>query len=791
MIPFSYIPPNKITTVQSMCIRSLLPFFLLVLLICGCSSTQKPEQSTSANTLSNSPAQTPTEYDEKGYSYWQIGDFPEAIKQWRKALQLYERDGNLQRQCELLGRISQAYIAVGQLESARITLETAQRLAMSINDIEQMASIHGQLGNLHTLLGNQELALQHLQKALQVAKAGADEQVKAQIYNHLGNYYYNAANFNEAAAAYRKNVEISREPLPLAIARINFAMVLMHKGSYQESWLSLDEAMVSLDMIKDCNDKIYAMLNVGLAYGKLGNMMPKHKERLSSLASDVFKKSARIAGDMHNYRAQSYALGYAGNLYEEDQDYPKALKLTRQATSIAQKTEAPEALYRWQWQTGRLFKTLGRTDEAIAAYRRSIYTLQSIRHEMDSCFGNSSSAFRDRAGTISFELVDLLLKRASVDIGEEQQAQLLMEARDLVELLRVYELRNYFNDDCLDAARSSSVSLDTLSQTAAIIYPIVLQDRTELLVSLPTGLKQYSLPIDNATLIKEVREMRRKLEKRTTWEFMEHAQKLYDALMRPVEADLVALKVDTLVFVPSGALRTIPLAALHDGKQFLNSRYATAVTPGLYLTDPHPVNRQNMQLIIAGLTKSTQDFPPLPYVMDELQAISSLYESTIMLDEDFVASEFKQALRREQFNVLHVASHGQFQNDVNKTFILSFDEKITMASLNEYIGFLQFRKEPLDLLTLSACETAAGDDLAALGLAGVAVKAGARSALATLWHINDAATSILIEEFYRQIQNPKISRAVALQQAQIKLGHDPRYEHPAYWSPFLLINNWL
>ena len=104
---------------------------------------------------------------------------------------------------------------------------------------------------------------------------------------------------------------------------------------------------------------------------------------------------------------------------------------------------------------------------------------------------------------------------------------------------------------------------------------------------------------------------------------------------------------------------------------------------------------------------------------------------------------------------------------------------------------LQFRKEPLDLLTLSACETAAGDDLAALGLAGVAVKAGARSALATLWHINDAATSILIEEFYRQIQNPKTSRAVALQQAQIKLVHDPRYEHPAYWSPFLLINNWL
>ena len=790
MIPFSGILKIIMTALHYTCVRSLLPVFLLALFLSGCSATQKTEQIASGNTLPALSVQTPAEYDEKGYSYWQTGNFPAAIKEWREALQLYQREGNLPQQCKLLGRLSQAYIAVGQLDSARGTLETAQQLATSIKDVDQMALIQGQLGSLHTALGNQSQALQYLQKALQIAKSGADDQVTATIYNHLGNYYYSAENFTEAAEAYRKNMAFSIEPLPLAIARINYAMAIMHKGSYEESWLSLDEAMASLDKTKDCHEKIYAMLNVGLAYEKLGNMMPEHKEKLTNLASDVFQKSAKTAESMQNYRAQSYALGYAGHLYE-GRDDQKALQLTSQATSTAQKTEAPEALYRWQWQTGRLFKALGKTDEAIAAYQRSIYTLKSIRQEMDSCKGNSSSTFRETAGSISFDLVDLLLKQASTETNHEQRTQLLIEARDLVELLRVYELRNFFNDDCLDAARANNVSLDTLSQTAAIIYPIVLQDRTELLVSLPTGLKQYSLPIDNATLINEVRQLRLKLEKRTTWEFLEHAQKLYDALIRPAEADLIALKVDTLVFVPSGALRTIPLAALYDGKQFLNSRYATVVTPGLYLTDPHPVNRQNMHLIIAGLTKSTQNFPPLPYVMDELQAISSLYQSTIMLDEDFVSSEFKQALRHGQFNVLHIASHGEFQNDVDKTFILSFDDKITMANLNEYIGFLQFRKEPLDLLTLSACETAAGDDLAALGLAGVAVKAGARSALATLWHINDAATSILIEEFYRQIQNPEISRAVALQQAQIKLGHDPRYEHPAYWSPFLLINNWL
>jgi CHAT domain-containing protein len=103
----------------------------------------------------------------------------------------------------------------------------------------------------------------------------------------------------------------------------------------------------------------------------------------------------------------------------------------------------------------------------------------------------------------------------------------------------------------------------------------------------------------------------------------------------------------------------------------------------------------------------------------------------------------------------------------------------------------QYRDQSVELLTLSACQTAAGDDRAALGLAGVAVKAGARSAVATLWFINDQASSQLVTEFYRQLQNPEISKAQALQQAQLMLVNDRRYQHPGYWSPFLLIGNWL
>jgi len=114
-----------------------------------------------------------------------------------------------------------------------------------------------------------------------------------------------------------------------------------------------------------------------------------------------------------------------------------------------------------------------------------------------------------------------------------------------------------------------------------------------------------------------------------------------------------------------------------------------------------------------------------------------------------------------------------------------------MDRLDQLVGLLKFRKEPLELLTLSACDTATGDDRAALGLAGVAIKAGARSAVATLWNISDEVSSKLVAQFYRELKDPSVSRAGALRRAQLSVLSNPRYDHPGFWAPFLLINNWL
>jgi CHAT domain-containing protein len=289
----------------------------------------------------------------------------------------------------------------------------------------------------------------------------------------------------------------------------------------------------------------------------------------------------------------------------------------------------------------------------------------------------------------------------------------------------------------------------------------------------------------------EVRQFRRKLEKRTTREYLPHARKLYDWLIRPLEADLATAGVDTLVFVPDGPLRTIPMAALHDGKQFLVAKYATAITPGLNLTDPRPIQREKVKVLAVGVTEAVQGFAPLPSVAGELEALRTLFKTTTLVNEQFVIANLEKELKEQQFTILHIASHGQFENDPAKTFLLAFDGKLTMDRLDQFIGLLKFRDEPLELLTLSACDSAEGDDRAALGLAGIAIKAGARSAVATFWQVHDEVAAELITEFYRGLQNPEISRATALRKAQLKILGDPRFEHPGFWAPFLMINSWL
>jgi len=246
-----------------------------------------------------------------------------------------------------------------------------------------------------------------------------------------------------------------------------------------------------------------------------------------------------------------------------------------------------------------------------------------------------------------------------------------------------------------------------------------------------------------------------------------------------------------LIFVPDGALRTVPLAALCvDDKEYLVDKYSVTVAPGLRLMESKPVNRETMQILFAGLSEARHGYSPLPAVDREEQLIKAICDLDVLSNNTFTQEGFEGRFESGAYQIVHIASHGQFRRNLEDTFLLTYDDNFTLNELENMIRPSMFRDNPVELLTMSACQTAAGDDRAALGLAGVAIKAGARSALATLWYVSDEATAELIKDFYNNYVNLKMPKGKALQQAQITLKSDVRFKHPRYWAPYIIVGNW-
>lgn len=768
-------------------LRSSVWLILLLLLATG---FLLPTASVSVAAVEPSPESVM----QQGLQAYQRGSFDQALVAWKQAADLFKASGNIPAQVEALVLSAQASMGLGQSMQALQSLDLALVLAQKSDDSLQEASVLGHLGRAYLTLGQLDEASEYLQHASALANNRSSASLIATTKNDLGILLALKQQDQEALNAFEDSVVHSQSaklPLLAATARTNAARALLRLGQPVNSRMTLDVALDHLKDVPASRDKSFGLIGIALAYQRLLPLLPQEHAPLVLRTAGTLQEAATVAEQQGDSRTLSYALGHLGHLYEQEYRMDEGLQLTRRALFTAQSVDAPESLYRWQWQLGRQLAATGQLDQAITSYRQATMTLQPIRIEVAQASSEGAFGGQETVKPLFFELADLLLQRASLTEEGTAAEEYLLAARDAIEAYKAAELRDYFKDDCVDAVRSKITTFDRLSPDTAVIYPILFPSRLELLISLPSGFKRVSVPVTADRLTKEIRAFRRLVEKRTTREYLPHAQQLYDWLVRPLEPDLAQTHITTLVFVPDSALRTIPLAALHDGSSFLIKKFALAMTPGLTLTDPRPLNREKLRFLTVGLTISVQGFPPLPYVAEEVESIHQLYKGDQLLNNVFRTSTLEQELREGRYGALHIATHAKFSTDVTNSFLLTFDGKLTMQTLDQLVGLFRFRQEPLELLTLSACQTGIGDDRAALGLAGVALKAGARSAVATLWFINDEASAALISEFYRQLRNPTLSKAIALQRAQLKLLDDRIYEHPAYWSPFLLLNNWL
>jgi len=738
-------------------------------------------------------ASSPEQWLQQGQVAFQQRDFPTAIRYWEMALKNNTLTAN--EKLNLLLLLALGYQKIGNFSLSLSTLQQALTLTQNNKgSIEQQIRLHNYLGDILLAMQRPQAAQKQLEEALALTDDATAPQLMIQIFNNLGNVLALQAADSLAVEKFNHAIAIAdtyHQPALKIQPLTNLAKTYFKQANIEASLKQLHTASLLLQQAPDSGQKVEQLLTAGkLALRLLGHpLYPQFQSQFSleKNADVLLTQAEQLVKKYPNQQLIAYAKGYLGELHEFNQQLATALVFYREAIFYAQ--DDAEILYYWKWRLGRIFQQQQQLSAAETAYKQALNILQPIRTRLMMGQRDSMDMFYERIQPIYYSLLDLLLQRARQTTDPLSKTHYLNQAKNILEQQKAAEMQNYFQDECISETYVGK--LTRLQPNTAVLYPILLPDRVELLLMLHDRLQQFIVPVTRKALNNIVREFQKTLQQRTTFVFIHQATQLYELLIVPIYQQLQAYQIKTLVFVPDGMLRIIPIAALHNGDHFLIEEFAIVTTPGLDMTDPRLLPRESPQVLLNGLSDSVQNFSPLPSVPAELNKIKQLYEkSQILLNENYLFKTLQETLQKNPYTIIHIASHGQFHRDRRRTFLLTYDTKITMDRLQQLIDIRRLHQQQVELLTLSACQTAVGDEKAALGLAGVALKAGARSAIASLWFVNDESTAFLISEFYRELKNIHLSKAQALQAAQKKLFTVKKFQHPAYWSPFLLIGNW-
>lgn len=856
-----------------------------------------------------------------GLAYLKLGDYSAARDAIATSLSLLTAspatDYHQRVQAQALSAQAQLQLAQGQPEVALDTLEQATELYQTVGDDAgvirsqlnqaQILQVQGlyrnalalteaiqanlqqqpnsslkvsglrQLGNLQRLVGSLDDAQTSLQASLQVAQAiNAPADISASLLS-LGNIADSTNAPEVAINYYEQAADAAPTPTLRLQALINQFGLQVDQRHWSDAQALIPAIQAELPALTPSRTHIYLRINFAqsLIQAQRDGQPLASSDEIASVLSTAINQAKTI----EDVRAESYGLGYLGQLYQLNGQLTEAAELTEQAYTLAQAINANSIVYQWQWQLGQILDAQGDPERAIQAYSQAIQTLQDLRSDLVAVNPEVRFSFREGVEPIYREMVGLLLKD---DDKSELPQENLLQARNVIESLQVAELVNFFRADCLI---TSAVQIDQIDTKAAVIYPIILPDRLEVVLSLPDQpLTHHTVQVSQAEVQQTLDTLRTAIaigyvspsptnfattpdpeptdpvedsdeiadeptetetEQAVTddaedeldesavafnpqaaiarrisrgdrgglgvvsldeeefigisssfrdIDYLPLAKRVYSWLIEPLEDRLAATDTETLVFVLDGALRNVPMSVLYDEatEQHLIEKYAIALTPGLQLFDPQPLAERRIQAIVGGLTESRQGFSALPAVAQEVETIQSEVPSEVLLNDSFQKEQLEDEVISLNFPVVHLATHGQFSSDLEDTFILTWDDRINANELSSLLQTTELSQDQaIELLILSACETAAGDDRAALGLAGVAVRSGARSTLATLWQVNDAGTSKLMGEVYRQLGDANLTKAEVLRQAQLSLLQDDEYAHPFFWAPFVLLGNWL
>ncbi|OUL21104.1 hypothetical protein BV378_28040 [Nostoc sp. RF31YmG] len=716
------------------------------------------------------------------------GKAESAFNTWQKAATIYAKIGDRTGSIRSQINAAQALQTLGNYRQAQKTLTEINQTLQNQPDSTLKATGLRSLGNVLRVVGDLEQSRKILQQSLAVATRMQlqSSQTISETWLSLGNTATAQQDIPAAINYYQQAAASSTSPTTRIQADLNQLRLLLDDNQLNAAQAMVSKIQAQIPNLPASRKAVYARINFAQSLMKL-----KTGQEVKEIAQ-LLATAVQQARDLQDQRSIAYALGNLAALYEQTQQFDSAQELTQQALAISQAINVPDITYRWQSQLGRLLKAKGDFKGAIAAYSESVKILQSLRNDLVAINPEVQFSFRDEVEPIYRQLVNLLLRSP----GDSQPSQdNLVQARAVIESLQLAELDNFFRVACLEGRPIQiDAVIDRQDPTAAVIYPIILDDKLEVILKLPQQpLRHYKTNIAASEVEKILEQLRQQLIKPyTLQETQALSRQVYNWLLQPAEEYLAKSQIKTLVFVLDGSLRNIPMAALYDGQKYLIEKYAIALTPGLQLLTPKALSQQQIKALTAGITEARQGFSALSNVAQELNQIKSEVPTKVLLNQKFTSQTFQQEINSVPFPVVHLATHGQFSSNANDTFILTWDGRINVNQLDTLLRIRETeRPNAIELLVLSACQTAAGDKRAALGLAGIAVRAGARSTLASLWNVDDQSTAELMSQFYRELTSTKLTKAEALRQGQLALLKNPKYQHPLFWAAYVLVGNWL
>ena len=782
--------------------------------------------------------------------------YPQAIHHHQQALQLARDHGDRWAEGQALANLATIHQSRGEQRRALAVYREALALFRTLRDPDAVATTLTGLGTVHEQLGQYQDALHAHQEAMALHQRLDDPAGQARSLNSLGVVYLQLGQDRQALGHFQAALALQQsldDRVGLGLTLINLGVAQRRLGNWPAAQTRHEAA---LEIHRDLGDRItegLVLINLGVVHEarqRYPEAMDHYRRGLAILQPLEHRQGMALAlnnmgGLYHRQAAYPRALA----LFREALTLNTALALPDEIwknwTGIQRSLAAQgdhraailagkQAVQTLQDLRGNLNRLEPLLQQSFVAEREAVYReladllirqgrLAEARQILDLLKGEEYFQFirRDRRAAPSLaEQPGLSAGERAVLARYRQGLERLPDAGGRLPAIQqaldglLDGLEGTLADtagggdaarDLPDAGttRELQVMLAALGRGAVTVHTLMAEDTLHLLLTTPTDQVARQSPVDRATLHTLIGDFRQALQsdRRRQRRARLLGQRLYDHLIRPLADDLRAAGARTLMVSLDGALRYLPLAALNDDGRFLISDYTLVLyTPTVtdhLVRGPQP----GWEVVGLGTSREVAPFPALPHVTTELEGIirrddddpDGVLWGRIYLDEAFTARQLTDALL--DYPVIHIATHFSLVpgNERDSGLLLGDGGMLTLAQLRENRAF-DF--SGVELLTLSACDTAigtGGDGDEIDGLATLAQQRGARSVLATLWQVDDRSTALLMQRLYalHQSAGSELTKAEALRRAQLEMLEHERFRAPFFWAPFVLMGNWL